>query len=326
MIMSITTDPRTGAEDFSRLAQPYRRELVAYGYRMLGSVDDAEEVVQEIYLEAWRGYNRFEGRSSLRTWLYRIATRAFLRAAKRRQRRPLPSDVGGPAWTAAAPIQGAPDVPWLQPAPATLLSDARGQDPAAVVVARETMRLAFVAALQVLPPHQRAVLILREVLQWRASEVATQLDISVAAVNSALQRARARLPADYDTVAEVSEPRQRELIDRYVAAFENADVEALIAVLTDDAMFEMPPFSTWFRGAAVIGDFLGARMAELGTVSVLRTSANGQPAVALYVAGGGDDRRLHALHVLTLQQRGVSGVVAYQDPAALLRFGLAAHQ
>jgi RNA polymerase sigma-70 factor (ECF subfamily) len=215
---------------------------------------------------------------------------------------------------------------WLQPAPAALLSDTRGQDPAAVVVARQTIRLAFVAALQVLPPQQRAVLILREVLQWRASEVAAQLDLTVAAVNSALQRARARMPADYDTVAEVSEPRQRELIDRYVAAFENADVEALIAVLTDDATFEMPPFRTWFRGAAVIGAFLGARMAELGRASAVRTYANGQPAVALYLARGGDRRRLHALHVLTLQQHGVSRIVAFQDPGALLRFGLATVQ
>jgi RNA polymerase sigma-70 factor (TIGR02960 family) len=325
-IMSITTDPHTGAQDFGRLAEPYRRELVAYGYRMLGSIDDAEEVVQDIYLEAWRGYDRFEGRSSLRTWLYRIATRAFVTAAKRRRRRPLPSDVDGAASSAAAPILGAPDVLWLQPAPDALLSDTRGQDPASVVVARQTMRLAFVAALQVLPPQQRAVLILREVLQWRAAEVAALLDISTAAVNSALQRARTRLPADHDSVIEPSDRRQRELIDRYVAAFENADVDALIAVLTDDATFEMPPFRTWFRGASVIGAFLGARMAELGTASVVRSAANGQPAVALYVGADGDRRRLHALHVLTLQRHGVSRVVAFQEPAALLRFGLATHE
>jgi RNA polymerase sigma-70 factor (TIGR02960 family) len=325
MIMSITTDRPTGAEDFGRLADPYRRELVAYGYRMLGSVDDAEEVVQDIYLEAWRGYHRFEGRSSLRTWLYRIATRAFVTAAQRRRRRPLPSDVGGPEWTATAPIQNAPDLLWLQPAPDSLLSGGRGQDPAAVVVARHTMRLAFIATLQMLTPQQRAVLILRDVLQWRASEVAAHLDLSVAAVNSALQRARARLPADHDTVVEPSESRQRELIDRYVAAFENADVEMLVAVLTEDAMFEMPPYRNWFRGGAVIGAFLGARMAELGTMSVVRASANGQPAVALYVAGPGQQQRLHALHVLTVQPHGVSHVVSFQDPDELLRLGFVAH-
>ena len=322
MILSITIDPRAGAEDFGRLAEPYRRELVAYGYRMLGSVDDAEEIVQDVYLEAWRAYDRFEGRSSLRTWLYRIATRAFVKASIRRKRRPLPSDVGGPAWTATASIQSAPDVLWLQPAPDSVVADT-GQDPAAVVIARQRMRLAFVAALQVLPPRQRAVLILRDVLQWRASEVSALLDLSVAAVNSALQRARARLPADHDAVMEPSEPRQRELIDRYVAAFENADVETLVAVLTEDAMFEMPPFRTWFRGGTLIGAFLGARMAELGKVSVVHSSANGQPAVALYVAGRGGERRLHALHVLTVKPYGVSHVVSFQDPNTLLCFAFA---
>jgi RNA polymerase sigma-70 factor (ECF subfamily) len=325
MIMSITIDPRTGAEDFGRLTAPYRRELVAFGYRMLGSVDDAEEIVQDVYLEAWRAYDRFEGRSSLRTWLYRIATRAFVKASMRRKRRPLPSDVGGPAWTAAEAIQTAPEVLWLQPAPDSLLSGT-SHDPAAVVVARQTMRLAFVAALQVLPPRQRAVLILRDVLQWRAAEVGALLDLSVAAVNSALQRAHARLPADHDTVVEPSEPRQRELIDRYVAAFENADVEALVAVLTEDAMFEMPPFRTWFRGGAVIGAFLGARMGELGKASVVRGSANGQPAVALYMPSHGGRRRLHALHVLTVEPHGVSRVVAFQDPNVLLRLGVATHR
>jgi predicted transcriptional regulator len=185
-----------------------------------------------------------------------------------------------------------------------------------------SLRLAFVAALQVLPPRQRAVLILRDVLQWRSSEVASLLGLSVAAVNSALQRARARLPADHDTLVEPSEPRQRALLDRYVAAFENADVESLVAVLTEDAVFEMPPFSVWFRGSAAIGTFLAARMRELGGASVIRTSANGQPALALYTATRGGERHLHALHVLTVVPEGVSRVVAYQDPHALRCFNL----
>ena len=172
VVMSITTDPRTGGEDFGRLAEPFRRELVAYGYRMLGSVDDAEEIVQDVYLEAWRAYERFEARSSLRTWLYRIATRAFVKAAARRKRRPLPSDLSGPALNPGVLRRAAsPEVTWLQPAPDSLLAGTL-EDPAAVVVARHTMRLAFVAAMQVLPPRQRAVLILRDVLQWRSSEVA----------------------------------------------------------------------------------------------------------------------------------------------------------
>jgi RNA polymerase sigma-70 factor (ECF subfamily) len=322
MAMSTATDGGAAPDEFGVLAEPFRRELVAYGYRMLGSVDDAEEIVQDIYLDAWRAFPRFEGRSSVRTWLYRIATRAFVKAAARRKRRPLPSELVGPTADAAAEIQPAsPDLPWLQPAPDSLLTGAL-HDPASVVVARDTMRLAFVAALQILPPQQRAVLILRDVLQWRAAEVAALLDLSVAAVNSALQRAHARLPADHDTVVEPTEPRQRELIDRYVAAFENADVDTLVSVLTEDAMFEMPPFHSWFRGDGVIGAFLGARMAQLGKARTVRSSANGQPAMALYTRADSGQHLLHSLHVLTVAPRGVSRIVAYQDPSGLRRFNL----
>jgi RNA polymerase sigma-70 factor (ECF subfamily) len=211
----------------------------------------------------------------------------------------------------------------LQPVPDSMLTGTVG-DPAAVVAGRHTMRLAFVAALQVLTPPQRAVLILRDVLGLSASEVAALLDLSVAAVNSALQRARARLPADHHNVAEPSEARQRELLDRYVAAFENADVAGLVAVLTEDAMFEMPPLLTWFRSRDAIGGFLGARMRELGKASVVRTSANGQPAVALYTGPRDGKRRLHSLHVLTVAAHGVSRVVAFQDIGAVRRFDLPA--
>lgn len=315
--MSITTD---SGEDFARLAEPFRRELVAYGYRMLGSLDDAEEVVQDVYLDAWRAYDRFEGRSSLRTWLYAIATRAFVKAVERRKRRPLPSDLHAPAADPGArPLEA--DLPWLQPAPDSLLV-ATTSDPATVVTARETMRLAFVAALQILPPRQRAVLILREVLGWSAAEVAGLLDLSAAAVNSALQRARARLPANGDSLAQPSEERQRELLDRYVVAFQNADVDGLIAVLTEDARFEMPPYTTWFRGSATIGAFLGARMHGFGQTRIIATSANGQPAVALYPPAGDGRYRLHALHVLSLAPMGVSRIVAFQDIAMLGRFDL----
>jgi RNA polymerase sigma-70 factor (TIGR02960 family) len=317
--MRITTDP--GAE-FGQLVEPFRRELVAYGYRMLGSLDDAEEIVQDVYLEAWRAYDRFEGRSSLRTWLYRIATRAFIKGVGQRHRRPLPSDLNGPTVDSSAVVRaGSAEPAWLQPAPDSVLTGTAG-DPAAVVARRDTMRLAFVAALQMLPARQRAVLILRDVLGLTAAEVAAQLDLSVAAVNSALQRARARLPVDHSSLAEPSEARQRELLDRYVAAFENADVTALLAVLTEDASFEMPPFPTWFRGRAAIGAFLGARMRELGNASAVRTSANGQPAVALYTGKG--TRRLHSLHVITVASRGICRVVAFQDTAAVRHFELPA--
>jgi RNA polymerase sigma-70 factor (TIGR02960 family) len=318
--MRTTTDTR---EDFGQLAEPFRRELIAYGYRMMGSLDDAEEIVQDVYLEAWRAYDRFEGRSSLRTWLYRIATRAFMKGVERRKRRPLPSDLSAPAADPTAGVRPASaELAWLQPVPSSALTGTMS-DPAAVVAERQTMRLAFLALLQHLPPRQRAVLILRDVLDWRATEVAALLDISVAAVNSALQRARARLPADHDGVVEPHEAPQRELLDRYVAAFENADVAGLVAVLTEDAMFEMPPLLTWFRGRAAIGGFLGARMRELGKGSVVRTSANGQPAVALYL-GPDHKKRLHSLHVLSIAAHGVSRVVAFQDTGALRRFDLPA--
>jgi RNA polymerase sigma-70 factor (ECF subfamily) len=320
--MSITTDRRGGGEDFARLAEPFRRELIAYGYRMLGSVDDAEEVVQDVYLDAWRAYDRFEGRSSLRTWLYRIATRAFLRAIERRKRRPLPSDLNAPAADPTArPLVGDPELTWLQPAPDSLLA-ATTSDPATVVAARETMRLAFMAALQILPPQQRAVLILRDVLGWSAAEVAALLDLTVVAVNSALQRARSHLPADSDALVQPPEQRQRELLDRYVAAFQNADVTGLVAVLTEDALFEMPPFITWFQGSAAIGAFLGPRMRGFGSTPVIRTSANGQPAVALYPTAANGQHCLHALHVLTLTSQGVGRIVAFQDIDALRRFDL----
>jgi RNA polymerase sigma-70 factor, ECF subfamily len=319
IVMSITTD---SGEDFARLAEPFRRELIAYGYRMLGSVDDAEEVVQDVYLDAWRAYERFEGRSSLRTWLYRIATRAFVKALERRKHRPLPSDLHAPtADPTARVLAGDPELAWLQPAPDSLLAATRS-DPATVVTARETMRLAFIAALQLLPPQQRAVLILREVLSWSAAEVAALLDLSVAAVNSALQRARSHLPADTDSLVQPTEQWQRELLDRYVAAFQNADVAGLVAVLTEDARYEMPPFLTWFQGSTAIGAFLGPHMREFGNTPVIRTTANGQPAVALYPATADGQHRLHALHVLTLELHGVGRIVAFMDIDALRRFGL----
>jgi RNA polymerase sigma-70 factor (ECF subfamily) len=254
--------------------------------------------------------------------LYRIATRAFLKALEGRKRRPLPSDLHAPAADPTARVlPGDPELAWLQPAPDSLLA-ATTSDPATVVAARETMRLAFIAALQLLPPQQRVVLILREVLAWSAAEVAALLDLSVAAVNSALQRARAHLPADTDSLAPPSEQRQRELLDRYVAAFQNADVDELLAVLTEDAFYEMPPFLTWFQGSAAVGAFLGPRMRAFGKTPVIRTSANGQPAVALYPATADGQHRLHALHVLTLASHGVGRIVAFMDIDALRRFDL----
>src|SRR3954447_5127301 len=218
------------SEDFARLIDPFRPELLAHCYRMLGSVHDAEDQVQETMIRAWRSYGDFEGRASLRTWLYRIATNACLRALENSGRRPLPSGLGGPGESPEAPLAAAqPEIPWLQPIPDALVS-AGSADPAEIAASRQATRLALIAALQYLPARQRAVLILRDVLRWRAAEVAELLDTTSAAINSTLQRARAQLqevsPAEED-VDEPTDADQRALLDRYVSAFENADVAAL---------------------------------------------------------------------------------------------------
>jgi RNA polymerase sigma-70 factor (ECF subfamily) len=310
------------SDEFVRLADPYRRELMAHCYRMLGSVDDAEDLVQETYLRAWRSYDGFEGRSSLRTWLYRIATSACLTAIERRGRRPLPSGLSEPSEDAdVALVPGPTDVPWLQPVP-----DAMIDDPAAVVAARGTVRLAFVAALQHLPAKQRAVLLLRDVLAWRATEVAELLDTTTAAVNSALQRARAQLadvaPTE-DDLAEPTDPENRALLDRYVTAFENADLAMLEKILREDVEMEMPPYLTWLTGRSAVIDFFGARVVKTrGRYRMLRTSANGQPAVASYVIDAEGVFRAHGLHVLTVVDGGIARITAFLDRGLVARFGL----
>jgi RNA polymerase sigma-70 factor (ECF subfamily) len=322
---SITTDDRPHGGDFARQAEPLRRELLAYCYRMLGSVDDAEEVVQEVYLDAWRAYDAFEGRSSLRTWLYRIATRACLKAAERGRRRPLPSSLVAASDNPYAELDfGSTDLPWLQPMPDAMFV-AEPADPAAIVIARSTMRLALIAALQQLPPRQRAVLILRDVLEWRAAEVATLLDMTVAAVNSALQRARSELPLREENLEEPAEPQRLAMLDRYVAAFEEADIDGLIAVLTDDVSLEMPPIRTWFAGRGAVAAFLAPRMRAYGPTSFVAASANGQPALGHYVRDSDGLYRPHALHVLTVVATGISRIVLFQHPGPdlLARFGLA---
>jgi RNA polymerase sigma-70 factor, ECF subfamily len=317
----------TATDDFTAQAGRFRGELVAHCYRMLGSPEEAEDLVQETYLRAWRSYRYFEGRSSVRTWLYRIATNACLTAIERRSRRPLPSGLGAPSDDPAAPLAGAPEVPWLRPLPDALLA-ASGDDPAVVTAARAGIRLAMVAALQYLPARQRAMLILRDVLDWPAAEVAALLGTTATAVNSGVRRARAQLaralPAE-DQVAEPDDPGSRALLDRFAAAFETGDVAALAELLSQDAALEMPPMAAWFAGRDSVLRFLSANVfGALARFRAVSVWANAQPAFALYERGPDGVYRAHAVLVPTLTATRVRRIVVFLDPNLLGLFGLPA--
>jgi RNA polymerase sigma-70 factor (ECF subfamily) len=315
----------TVSEDFTGLTGRFRGELLAHCYRMLGSVDEAEDLVQETYLRAWRSFDGFEGRSSVRTWLYRIATNVCLTAIERRGRRPLPSGLGGPAEDPQAPVVAGPEMPWLQPFPDVLPAGER-EDPATVAVSRASIRLAFVAALQYLSGRQRAVLILRDVLEWPAAEVADLLGMTTTAVNSGLRRARAQLaqalPAE-DELAEPAEPDRRALLERFAAAIENADAGALAELLAEDVALEMPPLLTWFAGRRAVARFVATNfLTEPGRLRLVPVIANGQPAFAIYQREPGGAYRVHALLVPTVTTVGIARMVVFQDPGAFASFGL----
>jgi RNA polymerase sigma-70 factor (ECF subfamily) len=318
----------TVSEDFSSLTGPFRGELLAHCYRMLGSAEEAEDLVQETYLRAWRSFEGFEGRSSVRTWLYRIATNACLTAIKRRRRRPLPSGLGGPADDPEAQVVASAEIPWLQPLPDVLLG-AVPADPAAEVVSRAGLRLALVAALQYLSARQRAMLILRDVLEWPAAQVADLLDTTTTAVNSGLRRARAQLaralPAE-DELAEPADPGQRVLLDRFAAAFEDADAGALAELLREDVALEMPPVLTWFTGRQAVVRFLDGRQPHLftvpGRVRMVPATANGQPAFAAYLGDEDGVGRAHAVMVLSVTPAGIARIVVFLDPGLFWLFGL----
>jgi RNA polymerase sigma-70 factor, ECF subfamily len=304
--------------EFAELEQ-HRRELTAYCYRMLGSPFEAEDAVQETLLRAWKSLDRFEGRSALRSWLYRIATNVCLDMLEGRERRARPMDLG-PAGEPIIENLRTPEVPWLQPVP-----DSRVADPAETVVSRDTIRLAFVAALQHLPPRQRAVLILCEVLRWKASEVAELLETSVASVNSALQRARATLE-DRDLSPETAfdEP-DPELLERYVAAFEAYDFDALTSLIHEDAIQSMPPFDLWLNGREDIftwwnGPGIGCKGSRVLPV----VSANGSPAFGQYKPSeSGDGYEPWALQVLELSGGGIAELTFFLDVETLFPlFGL----
>lgn len=313
--------------DFVRQADPYRRELLAHCYRMLGSVHDAEDLVQETYLRAWRSFDGFEGRSSLRTWLYRIATRTCLTELEGRGRRALPTDLSEDAADPAGTLAQRHEVSWLEPAPDAMLGN-DAADPAAIATSRESTRLALIAALQHLPPRQRAVLLLCEVLKWRAREVAELFDLSTPAVNSILQRARARLEEvspERDAVAEPSTAEQREMLKRWVEAFENYDVPAIVELVSTDSVWEMPPFEDWFMGAANIGTLISVNCPAKGPgdMRLIPVEANGQPGFGVYMRDPSDGVHYpFALQVLTLTGAGVAHTYMFFELSLFEKFEL----
>jgi RNA polymerase sigma-70 factor, ECF subfamily len=308
--------------EFGAVVERHRRELQIHCYRMLGSIDDSEDLVQETFLRAWRGRETYEGRATFRAWLYKIATNACLDALKGRPRRVLPPDVA-PAADPAAGIPETGEHAWLEPYPDHLL--AGGPDEA--VVERETIELAFLAAMQHLPPRQRAVLILRDVAGWSADETAGLLDLSVAAVKSALQRARAtmreRLPRRRADWAFSSTAGERALVARWVAALEAADTSALAQMLRADSRVSFPPAPVWYDGRDAFLD-ASRRHAAVGDYRVIPTSANLQPALAMYLRRPGDTLfRALALEILRVEDGQIAEITDFGDTSLFARFGLA---
>jgi RNA polymerase sigma-70 factor (ECF subfamily) len=301
--------------------EQHRAELRAYCYRMLGSPFEAEDAVQETFIRAWRGFERFEGRAALRSWLYRIATNVSLDMLNGRERRARPMDLGPAREPIESNLNTLPEVTWIEPVPAD-------GDPAEVAVSRETIRLAFVAALQHLPPRQRAVLILCEVLRWKASEVAELLDTSVASVNSALQRARATLEESDLSAADTSpsvDQVDAELLERYVQAFEQYDMDALTSLIQEDATQSMPPFDLWLRGRDdILRWWVGPGAGCRGSRVIPTVSANGSPAFGQYKpsdSGSGYDP--WALQVLEISDGRIVEFTFFLDTARVFPlFGL----
>jgi RNA polymerase sigma-70 factor, ECF subfamily len=332
---------RNGDEPaFTALVEPYRRQLQVHCYRMLGSVDDSEDLVQETLLRAWRGRAHFEGRSLLRTWLYRIATNACLNALARAPRRVMPQDVAPPVTASTDSSEAreqpafAPEIPWLQPYPDRLLEPIAPaeSEPESMAVSRETIELVFLAALQHLPPRQRAILILRDVLDWSARETAELLEASVASVNSAHQRARATMRATLPASRVGNPPpatpteEERAALKTFMDAWEQADANRMTALLREDARWAMPPAPLWFDGLHAI-----IRLYELFPIDfhgrsfrMVPTAANRQPAAAAYVRARGDSTfHLSAVHVLRFEGAQIAEITTF-GPALCRAFGLPA--
>ncbi len=318
-------------EAFAQLAEPHRRELRVHCYRMLGSLQDAEDLVQETLLRAWQRLNTFEGRAPFRAWLYKIATNLCLDALALRQRRSLPP-VKYPAADPRVPLAPPPSEPdWLEPFPDELVAD-QDAGPEARYTARESITLAFLTALQLLPPRQRAILILRDVLDWHAEETAELLELTVSSVNSALFRARTTLAKHYRKIEQDSLPivpadeMTRTLLDRYVRAWETADIDGLITLLKEDATFPMPPSPSWYLGRDAIRAFIQANILDgdaRGRWRLLPTRANGSPAFAWYRRISPDRFVAFAIQILTLEKGLIADVTTFPLPALFSFFRLA---
>jgi RNA polymerase sigma-70 factor (ECF subfamily) len=317
----VSADGATDAMSAEQL-EHYRRELTGYCYRMLGSIHDAEDAVQETMLRAWRALGTFEDRTGLRPWLYRIATNVCLDTLKGRSRRALPMAVVPAATGELLRGDPRPETTWIGPAPDSMVLPPDG-DPAERAVSRESVRLAFIAALQHLAPRPRAVLILRDVLRWRAAEVAVLLDTSVDAVNSALRRARATLAViDRDSAASQPAAAERQVLAAYIDAFERHDVNALVGLLRDDAILEMPPFELWMRGPDAIRRWLVA-VDAFSQERLTPVTANGSPAVAVYrPQAPGRGPTAFSIQVLDLVAGRIGAIHVFLDPTLFERFGL----
>jgi RNA polymerase sigma-70 factor, ECF subfamily len=307
--------------DFGNVAEKHQRGLKLHCYRMLGSLHEAEDAVQETMLRAWRGFDDFEARASIKNWLYRIATNVALNmvASGSRRGRLMPDQLGGPS---TQPPQGRPDSEalWVEPYPDAELENLADPDtrPDVRYELRESVRLAFITAIQQLPPRQRAVLLLADVLGWSAIEVAAVLDASVASVNSALQRARARLAThDHDArPVAMTDERQRNLLERYVLAWESANLECFVALLKEDAIYSMPPWREWYEGRRSIRDFFGAVWPAYRGFRLLPVGANLQPAFALYSLGAEGRWNAHSIQLLALDEGGVCTMTMFMQPLA----------
>jgi RNA polymerase sigma-70 factor, ECF subfamily len=313
------------AAAFSALVERHRAELQVHAYRMLGSLEDAQDAVQDALLRAWRSRETYDGRSTYRAWLYRITTNACLRILERRPRRLVPYETGPAAELGARPVPPA-DLPWLQPYPDVLIDE--GPEPVDAVVTRETIELAFLAAIQHLPPRQRAVLILRDALDWPAEDTAAVLEMSLAAVNSALQRARVtmkkQLPAARHTWATAdAENAERSLLQAYLEAFERHDDRRLVALLRDDVRLAMPPHPTWYEGREAVAAFLAGVAFRPGSEGhrFVPTRANRQPAFGVY-RGEGDDARPFAINVVKIEAGLVADMHFFKYPELFRAFGL----